>query len=187
MRTAFTLVFLFGASACNTPSATAPDAGVDSAVERDGDLASDSATDAAVEDGGSPIQDGGQDAALPPGDAGPPPSDELVAMYDSVIVPHCGGGDCHAPGTNESSYFGYAPRLQMPDPATARAVLVDRPVDCISSTDSRIRVVPFDPAASAIMTVAEDGLCGRRHNIVVPDLTADDLAIIERWIAAGAP
>lgn len=74
----------------------------------------------------------------------------------------------------------------MPDPATARAVLVDRRLECMSSDEDRIRVVPFDPGASAIMTVGNDGLCGRRHDIVVPDLGAAELAMIESWIASGA-
>jgi hypothetical protein len=37
------------------------------------------------------------------------------------------------------------------------------------------------------MKVAEDGLCGRRHNLVVPSsFTATELGRIEAWIAGGA-
>ena len=160
---------------------------------------------AAAADGGALDEDAGvssTDAAAPPrdaatdgeaphdggaaSDAGPPPSAAFVALYAAVIVPHCGGPLCHGPGTNESVYYGFRPVLQMPDPATARAVLVDQRVECMWSGDDRIRVVPFDPDASAILHAAGDGLCGRRHNVVVPELGADDLEEIERWIAAGA-
>ncbi|MBX3269297.1 MAG: hypothetical protein KF729_03495 [Sandaracinaceae bacterium] len=171
---------LLSALACDEPRAPAagpPDAGPP--------------WDAALPDAGDPEPDAGAvvaDAGPASGaEAGPPVSDQLAALYEDVLVVRCGGPLCHGPGVNENTYYGFRPALQMPDPATARAVLVDRRVECMSSGDDRIRVVPFDPEASAILTVAEDGLCGRRHNVVVGALTPDELAAIERWIAAGAP
>ena len=48
-------------------------------------------------------------------------------------------------------------------------------------------MVPLQPSMSAIMAVDDDGLCTRRHNIVLPpSFTAGDLARIEAWILAGA-
>lgn len=173
------------ATACDDPNVVI-DPGPDAATEQDGGT---------TEQDGGATTDAGEppiDSATPPPDAapvldaGPPPSEEFVALYETVIVRACGGENCHAPGTNEDGYFGFAPTLQMPDPATARAVLVDQPTECRYGSDGRTRVVPFDPAASAIMIAGEDGLCGRRHGNVVGDFTAADLAMIETWIAGGA-
>lgn len=188
------LLLVVAAIGCNTPAASTPDAGSDAAFPPDAHV--DPHVDAAVADAGSiedagslddahVDDDAGQDAG-PRADAGPL-SPELVEMYDTVLAVRCGGPMCHGPGTNESVYFGYAPRLQWTDAASARDALVDRPLDCIyiDATDW-IRVVPGDPAASAILWARGDGLCARRHNIVVPDMTDEEMAVIERWIVAGA-
>jgi hypothetical protein len=120
-------------------------------------------------------------------DAGPPPSSEFVGLYETVIVTNCGGEYCHLAGNHPNSASSIKPALQMPTAAAARAALVNRPLECNPSLDHRIRVVPSDPVASAIMTVTEDGLCGRRHNNLVPStFGATELGKIEAWIAGGA-
>lgn len=182
----FLVVGLLGCGGGEPASAGAPDAFVpdpDAGQSDSGEQAPDAGP---LADVGRPAIDAGPETP-PPADAGPPPSDEFVALYHTVIVSRCGGPYCHAPGESSSTFFGdIRPTLQMPDPTTARAVLVDRRLECMYSADDRIRVVPFDPGASAIMTVAGDGLCGRRHNNAVPDITPEDLAAIESWIAGGA-
>lgn len=171
-------------SGCVTTAGPSPDAGpvVDAGNSPDVDAAMPR------DDAAMPPDDAtaGEDAAT--SDAGPPPSDEFVALYDDVLWRTCGGSACHIAGAPGSDLTGERPLLQMPDAATARAVLVGRMLECASMpADRRIRVVPFDPAASAIMTVDQDGLCGRRHNnMLPPSFTAEDLAAIESWIAAGA-
>lgn len=186
MRLASSVVLtlaMLGTTACDDPGVV-PDPGSDSGAEQD---AAVSEPDAGVPlaDAGTPPTDSGPDAAMAL-DAGPPPSEEFVALYENVLMRACGGGTCHGPGTNDSAYFGVTAALQMPDPTTARAVLVDQPTECRFTDDGRIRVVPFDPEASAIMIAGMDGLCGRRHGGAVSNLTAEDLVMMESWIAGGA-
>ena len=184
------------AVACESGDAVVDAGGHDDAAARHDAAAADArghdaaAADAASHDA-TAIDAGALDAAATVDtgahDAGAA-SAQFQAIYDRIISPNCGGANCHLTGTNEDNYFGFRASLQMPDAATAYARLVNVQVECMWSQDHRVRVVPSDPVASAILLANQDGLCGRRHNVVVPpSFTAGDLAMIEAWIMAGAP
>jgi hypothetical protein len=150
-----------------------PDSGGAMAGGADGSVASDGATDSGSEAGA------------------PRPSAAFRTIYDTILMPKCGGSalgqGCHVGNVSPDQ-----PALALPDALTAYANLVNQPTVCRSRpmmTDGRIRVVPFDPAKSAIMIVNADGLCGRRHNLYLQNggFTEADLAAFEAWIRQGAP
>lgn len=143
------------------------------------DVSVDASTDGAVDTSANGPPDGASDAAAPT------PSAAFRLIYDTILMPKCGGtGGCHV---------GTAPGglLTMPDPVTAFANLIDQPTFCIAypeRTGKQTRVVPFDVAKSAITLVNTDGLCGVRHHRYLEGrgFTAADLAALEDWIRQGA-
>jgi hypothetical protein len=116
-------------------------------------------------------------AADGPSEAGSP-SEEFRKIYESLLRPTCGGPGrfCHA---NEL----LATKLDFNTLEKAFANLVNVPtaLTCASTWPS-IRVVPFDPEASAIMYARTD-VCSLRHGIINYKV---DLTPIEAWIRAGA-
>lgn len=137
----------------------------------------------------------GDGAAAEPSDAlsdapSPEPSAMFRAIHDTIVVTKCGGNDilgqgCHV--TNVPTNL-----LALSDAVTAFANLVNQRTVCRGHpelTGMQVRVVPFDPAGSAIMLVDKDGLCGARHGSLYLSnrgFTAEDLAAIEDWIRQGA-
>ncbi len=125
--------------------------------------------------------DGGVDAAATDAAA---PSAEFAAIYETILRPRCATSGCHVEGSSTT-------RLALSDAASAYARLVNARDECSFNTGSRIRVVPFDPSMSAIMIFNQDGLCGRRHNALMPnsyggDARSADLERFRAWIMVGA-
>lgn len=179
-----TLLLTCGAVACGSPD-RAPlkpalrDAGpVDSEVVDTGPIdASQSLPDAGSFDSGSP---GPMDAGDPDRDAGEEPVDSGPTPGETTFTEHvwpvfeasgCGRVDCHGsllvPG-------GSALMLSSPEVA-----LLDLRRD--ATTSPRRLVVPGAPEASELF------VHGRDANIPAGDLTLAGLAVIEAWIASGAP
>lgn len=125
--------------------------------------------------------EGGGDAATTDVAA---PSAEFLAVYEGILRPRCATSGCHVVGSSVT-------RLAMSDASSAYANLVNRRDECSTRPGTRIRVVPFDPAMSAVMLFNMDGLCGLRHNIIVPSSYGGaerdaDAASLRAWILAGA-
>ncbi len=111
-------------------------------------------------------------------------SAEFLAIYEGILRPRCATSDCHVVGSTRS-------RLVMTDAASTYARLVNVRDECSYLPGSRMRVVPFDPSMSAILLFDMDGLCGRRHNTMLPSSYGDaqrdtDAASFRAWIMAGA-
>ncbi len=165
---------------------TAP---IDVSPATDASLATDAAdvttpidlgADAALDDARAPA-DSGADAA--PSDAAAP-SAAFTMLFESVFRPRCAISGCHVEGSS-------ATRLVMTDAASTYARLVNVRDQCMFNTGGRVRVVPFDPSMSAIMLFREDGLCGRRHGVILPgsydfEQQVADLQRFREWIMAGA-
>ena len=132
-------------------------------------------------DAGS-ASDTGQDA----GEVLDAPSDAPVPSFDSIyasiLVPRC--GRCHVEGDPE---YGYRPR--MTDVETAYAALIDVPTEsmwvtyCVPDGVTPYRVRPDDLTASMLAFLPDCYVRDAEHDL----MTADELAQIRRWIAAGAP
>lgn len=183
-----------GVAETSTPTDGDTDSGVLDATaptDRGADVASDPVAVVDVVRDTLTSADGGGDAGG--GDAGAAdvvtvdvaaPSAEFTAIYETILRPRCATSGCHVNGSSVS-------RLVMSDAASTYARLVNVRDECSFNTGSRIRVVPFDPAMSAIMIFNQDGLCGRRHNALMPDSYGGDArsADLERfraWIMTGA-
>lgn len=142
----------------------APDVPV---IERDAPSAIDVQPDAPATDAG---------ACPRPGEA---PSDELLALHETLIRPGCVGAGrfCH-----EGGYEGFA--MLTPELTLTNLVNV---AGC-----AEVRVVPCQPEASYVLEVMRTGgeVCGRplpdvsgvRH----PTFSAAEIATFEVWIRNGA-
>ena len=119
------------------------------------------------------------DAVPPSPDAGSP-SAEFKMIYEATLRPTCGGPGrfCHA-----NELLSTKLDFNTLEKAFNNLVNVPTALSCATSAWPPIRVVPYDPAASAVMYVREDGC--NRHGTFVTFRDAD-LAAIEAWIAAGA-
>ena len=101
-------------------------------------------------------------------------------IYETTLRPTCGGAGrfCHA-----NELLSTKLDFNTLEKAFNNLVNVPTALSCATSAWPPIRVVPYDPAASAVMYVREDGC--NRHGTPVRFGDAD-LAAIETWIAAGA-
>lgn len=155
------------------------DVGGDAQADADADASTVIDATPDVVDAGAPT-DGG-DAATADVAA---PSAEFLAIYDGILRPRCATSGCHAAGAAVQ-------RLVMTDAASTYARLVNVRDQCSTLTGMRIRVVPFDPAMSAIMLFNTDGLCGQRHGARIPESYSQaqrraDEGSFRAWIMAGA-
>jgi mono/diheme cytochrome c family protein len=111
----------------------------------------------------------------------PPATITLVQIQQEVFTPHC--ASCHVDG-------GSGP-MPLTDPATSYASLVG--VDPINSTARQAgkkRVMPGDPSRSFLMDkITGDMELGEGDRMPqnAHPLSADQIALIRRWIQAGAP
>lgn len=175
----------------NRPTGQADAARTDASQATDTGFAADAQPADAAPADASPSDAGSMDATAP-ADSGPSidagmASAAFTAIFDQIILPKCGGSNCHLAGNNDSVYYGFSPLLRMPDAVTARTALVNMQTECQFAAGAPTpRVVPGNPAMSALMLANQDGLCGRRHNIVVPTVTPADMNMIEAWIMSGA-
>jgi mono/diheme cytochrome c family protein len=105
----------------------------------------------------------------------------LVQIQEQIFTPHC--ASCHAAG-------GSGP-MPLTDPATSYASLVG--VDPINSTARQAgkkRVVPGDPSRSFLMDKITGAMMFGEGDPMPQNgerLSADEIALIRRWIQAGAP
>jgi hypothetical protein len=149
---------------------------------------SDASADAGIPDMAAPA-----DATAAGSDAGPDgatPSARFRTIYETILVPRCGGTDgfgrgCHVTNVPDGM-------LGMPDVFSAYANLVNQRVVCKGHpalTGTQFRVVPFDLEKSVILRANGDGPCGVRHGSFYLDnrgYTAADQAALEAWIREGA-
>jgi len=119
------------------------------------------------------------DAVPPSPDAGSP-SAEFKMIYETTLRPTCGGPGrfCHA-----NELLSTKLDFNSLEKAFNNLVNVPTALSCATSAWPPIRVVPYDPAASAVMYVREKVCNGHATFVTFRDA---DLAAIEAWIAAGA-
>jgi hypothetical protein len=159
--------FATACAAAGDPPMAAPDA----AATLDAGIIPDAA---ATADAGSDVATGRCD----PRDAGP--SEEFRKIYQTILRPTCGGAGrfCHANELNSTKLD-----FNTLEQAYANLVNVPTALTC-ASAQGWLRVVPFDPRASAVMHVKGD-FCAYRHGSHGA-LWPVDLSPIEAWILGGA-
>jgi mono/diheme cytochrome c family protein len=111
----------------------------------------------------------------------PPATVTLVQIQQEVFTPHC--ASCHVDG-------GSGP-MPLTDPTTSYASLVRvDPTNSTARQAGKKRVMPGDPSRSFLMDKItgdmEFGEGDRMPQNAHP-LSADQIALIRRWIQAGAP
>jgi mono/diheme cytochrome c family protein len=111
----------------------------------------------------------------------PPATVTLVQIQQEIFTPHC--ASCHVDG-------GSGP-MPLTDPATSYASLVGvDPTNSTARQAGKKRVMPGDPARSFLMDkVTGDMELGEGDRMPqnAHPLSADQIALIRRWIQAGAP
>ncbi len=138
------------------------------AVTDSGSTGGDGAVD--EDTGGTPDETG-----TPPADAGPATFTQVYALFNG----RC--GTCHKGGSPDGN-------LSLSSKATAYAELVGVKAEgSACRTGGKTRVVAGDPEASLLVEKLKPGpSCGLRMPQGGKQFTADELAIVTSWIAAGA-
>ncbi|MEQ8978331.1 MAG: hypothetical protein RL846_10400 [Deltaproteobacteria bacterium] len=96
-------------------------------------------------------------------------------VYAEVITPNC---SCHTTG---------AGGLAMPDANAAFTALVDIPATTGGPCDGETRVISGDAQGSVLYRkLSGTNLCGSAMPMGGGSLSADQLALVEAWIGAGA-
>ena len=123
-----------------------------------------------------------EDTGSAPDDTGALPADSGAATFTQVYALFNGRcGTCHKGGSPDGN-------LSLSTKATAYAELVSVKAEgSACRTGGKTRVVPGDPEASLLVEKLKPGpSCGLRMPQGGKQFTADELATVTSWIAAGA-
>jgi hypothetical protein len=133
---------------------------------------------------------GGGKSPGTPRDAGAPPADAdarpmtLFQSVAAVVIPSCAVAGCH-----DAVSKTHAMDLSTPEKIHSNWVDV-RGFDHCTGLDTP-RVIPGDPDGSLVVLKIEGiAVCAQSNRMPLPPrdaLTADQIAVIRAWIAAGAP
>lgn len=112
----------------------------------------------------------------------PTPAPATYEMVATRVLSNCTTRSCHGEAGRRGNL--------VLTPERAYEELVDRPaVQAAAASRGKKRVVPGDPDASFLLQKLAEPAAdeGARMPLGNPPLSPEDLDLIRRWIAAGAP